>query len=166
LFAYALFKRSRPRPDEEDTGPQPAEIAERPDREPLTAAPAEPSSTQDRAFLKTLLQITVVVLIVSAAFGIGAWLAIRHWADHPGGGGWINFSGLLESLVLWSLQILASVICFFSGSAVAARLSRSTEMKLRFSLPLGLTLGLIAAGSNFVIDAVLVMILMASYVLP
>ena len=53
--------------------------------------------------------VALLVLVVSTGFSFGARMAILHWAENPGGGGWINFSGMVEVMILWGLQILARV---------------------------------------------------------
>jgi hypothetical protein len=66
-------------------------------------------------------------------------------------------------MILWGMQIVASVLCFFGGFTVAGILSASGGVRIGYSLPYGAVLGLIAVGGNFVIDAIAVMAFMVSY---
>jgi hypothetical protein len=168
-IAYWLLKASKAPVREKAAEPRqlhPSQKVEKPSAAPAKA-PSTPVPTGEReVFAKTLAFVAILVIVVSAAFAFGARLAIQHWAENPGGGGWINLSGMMEVIILWGMQIVASVLSFFGGFIIAGSLSTSGGVRIGYSLPYGAVLGLIAVVANFVIDAVAVMALMMAHGLP
>lgn len=168
-IAYWLLKASKAPVGESAAEPILLRASQRVERP--RAAPAKVPSTpkppsEGRIFAKTLASVAILVIVVSAAFAFGARFPIQHWAAHPGGGGWINLSGMMEVMILWGMQIVATVVCFLGGFTIAGVLSTSGGVRVGYSLPYGAVLGLIAVVANFVIDAIAVMALMMAHGLP
>jgi hypothetical protein len=168
-IAYWLLKASKGPVGEKPAEPrllQASQRVEKPHGGPVKVPSTPDSADEGRIFAKTLVSVAILVIVVSAAFGFGARLAIQHWAQNPGGGGWIDLGGMMEVMVLWGMQIAATVLCFLGGFTIAGVLSTSGGVRITYSLPYGAVLGLIAVVANFIIDAIAVMALMMAHGLP
>jgi hypothetical protein len=168
-IAYWLLKASKAPVREKAAEPQllrASQKVEKPGAAPARVPPTPEPPGEGEVFAKTLAFVAILVIVVSAAFAFGARLAIQHWAANPGGGGWINLSGMMEVMILWGMQIAASVLCFFGGFIIAGSLSTAGGVRIGYSLPYGAVLGLIAVVANFVIDAIAVMAFMMAHGLP
>jgi dienelactone hydrolase len=163
-----LLKASQASEGKEVAEPPPPSPTKRDElqRIPAKVPSVQKSTDEKQVFRKTFACVGILVLFVSIGFSFGARMAIQHWAENPGGGGWIDFSGMIEVMILWGLQMLASVLCFYGGFSVASSLSMTAGVKMRYGLPYGAVLGLIAVGANFFVDAITVMGLMITHGLP